>query len=183
MISAQFKAGRIGRPPYLRAFLVSCSGFFTSALIRFQVAVPMEEAPLAALAVATCEVLRVRAPVPVQKHAALMGLVALPREAQMQARGSAQARHEQPGPPALAASPCSAAGALLALVPDCLAGAQANVPCAQPQHFPWPPVLKKLVLRKPALKKPAKGRMLRSRMQKGPPLLHRRAACGPRQYC
>jgi hypothetical protein len=157
--------------------------FITSALIRFLVAVTPEEVPRAERAAATCEALRVRAPVPVRKHAALMELVALPREAQMQARGSAQARHEQPGPPALAASPCLAAGALLALVPDCLAGAQANVPCAQPQHFPCSPVLKKLVLRKPALKKPAKGRMLRSRMQNGPPLIRRRAAYGPRQYC
>jgi hypothetical protein len=125
--------------------------FITSALIRFLVGVTPEEVPRAERAATTCEALRVRAPVPVQKHAALMGLVALPREAQMQARGSAQARHEQPGLPALAVSPWSAADVLLALVPHALAAAQASVPCAQPRHFPWFPVLRKSVLRNWAL--------------------------------
>jgi hypothetical protein len=156
--------------------------FLTSALLRFPVAVTPEEVPSAELAAATCEALRVRAPVPVQKHAALMGLVALPREAQ--ACGSAQARHEQPGPPALAVSPRSAAGALLAPVPHGLAAAQANVPCAQPQHFPWLPVLKKSALMGQMLMgRMLMGQMLRSRMQTGRPLTHRRDACCPRQYC
>jgi hypothetical protein len=153
--------------------------FITSASLRFLMAVTSEEVPRAELAAGTCEALRVRGPVPVQKHVALMGLVALPREVQVQARGSAQARHEQPGPPALAVSPCSAADALLALVPDALAAAQANAPCAQPQHFPCLPVLRKTALKGRMLM----GQMLRSRIQKGPPLTRRRGACGPRQYC
>jgi len=147
----------------------------------------MEEVPSAALAVATCEALRVRATVPVQKHAALA-----------RAHGLAQAQHALPGQLAAwkqqalarAASPYwpTAADALLELLvpggrnrPVAVTAAHfpcARLPCAQPQHFPGLPVLRKPVLRKAVLRNWALWTLALKR-----PLIRRRAAYGPRQYC